>query len=60
MATSGVVLFSKEYLKMYQSLKSTNFKLDTTDIEYVFEYCPTANFENYKNWSKLFNKIISI
>ena len=52
--------YSTEYLKMYQSLKSTNFKLDTTDIEYVFEYCPTANFENYKNWSKLFNKIISI
>jgi hypothetical protein len=50
--------YSSEYRKMYQSLRSNNFELDTT--MYQFEYCPTANFENYKNWNKLLNKIISI
>jgi hypothetical protein len=35
-----------------------NNLLENTD--YMFEYCPTANFENYKNWNKLFKKIVSI
>ena len=29
-------------------------------IDYMFEYCPTSNYENYENWKKLFKKILSI
>ena len=51
--------YSDEYLKMYQAIRRENFEIPIID-EYQFEYCPTANYENYKNWSKLFKKIISI
>lgn len=51
--------YSDEYLKMYQALRRENFELPIEE-KYMFEYCPTANYENYKNWSKLFKKIISI
>jgi len=53
--------FSDEYLKMYQALRRENFQMPIDDdVTYMFEYCPTANYENYKNWDKLFKKIISI
>jgi hypothetical protein len=53
--------FSDEYLKMYQALRRENFQMPIDDdVTYMFEYCPTANYENYKNWNKLFKKIISI
>jgi len=51
--------YSDEYLKMYQALRRENFQLPI-DENYMFEYCPTANYENYKKWSKLIKKIISI
>lgn len=51
--------FSDEYLKMYQALRRENFQMPI-DEKYMFEYCPTANYENYKNWNKLFKKIVSI
>jgi hypothetical protein len=50
---------SYEYLKMYEAICRENFQIPLND-EYLFEYCPTANYENYKNWNKLFKKIISI
>ena len=49
--------FSDEYLKMYQALRSNNFEMDVTNKEYVFEY---VGKNNYKQWNKLFKKIISI
>lgn len=52
--------YSDEYLKMYLALRSKSFKMDLNDEQYKFEYCPTANFENYKNWSILLKEIISI
>lgn len=52
--------YSHEYLKMYQSLRSNGFKLDIENPLYKFEFCPTANYENYKNWSVLLKEIISI
>jgi len=51
---------SKEYLKMYQALRVNNFELDLKDPKFDFEYCPVANFESYKSWKKILNKIISI
>lgn len=52
--------FSDEYLKMYKSLRSNSFQINLLEYQYQFEYCPVANYENYKSWGKLFNKIISI
>jgi hypothetical protein len=49
--------FSDEYLKMYQALRSNNFEIDVTNKEYMFEY---VGENNYKQWNKLFKKIISI
>jgi hypothetical protein len=48
---------SDEYLKMYQSLRSNNFEIDVTNKEYMFEY---VGENEYKQWNKLFKKIISI
>ena len=48
---------SNEYLKMYQALRRNNFEIDVTNKEYMFEY---IGKNNYKNWNKLFKKIISI
>jgi hypothetical protein len=45
---------------MYLALRSKSFKMDLNDEHYKFEYCPTATFENYKNWSVLLKEIISI
>ena len=49
--------FSEEYLKMYQALRSNNFEIDVTNKEYMFEY---IGENDYKQWNKLFKKIISI
>jgi hypothetical protein len=50
--------FSNEYLKMYQSLRSNNFEIDVTECEYMFEYI--GKEFGYKQWNKLFKKIIAI
>jgi len=52
--------YSEEYRIMYRQLSKCRFQIDVNDIDYMFEFCPTANFENYKNWNKLFKKIVSI
>ena len=52
--------YSDEYFKMYQSLRNSNFQINLLSEEYEFENCPVANFDSYKGWKKLFNKIISI
>ena len=48
---------SAEYLKMYQALRSNNFEVDVTDERYMFEYIANGK---YKQWDRLFKKIISI
>jgi hypothetical protein len=50
--------FSNEYLKMYQSLRSNNFEIDVTESKYMFEYI--GNEFGYKQWNKLFKKIVAI
>ena len=52
--------YSEEYRIMYRQLSKCRFQIDVKNTDYMFEYCPTANFENYKNWNKLFKKIVSI
>jgi hypothetical protein len=48
---------SDEYLKMYQTLRSNNFEIDVTNEKCMFEYIGN---NDYKQWNKLFKKIISI
>jgi hypothetical protein len=50
--------YSEEYRIMYRQLAKCRFKIDIGYFD--MEYCPTPNYENYKNWNKLFNKIISL
>jgi hypothetical protein len=50
--------FSNEYLKMYQSLRTNNFEIDVTESKYMFEYI--GNEFGYKQWNKLFKKIVAI
>lgn len=52
--------YSEEYRIMYRQLAKCRFKIDVDDTNYMFEYCPTSNYENYENWKKLFKQIISI
>jgi hypothetical protein len=52
--------YSEEYRIMYRQLSKCRFQIDVKNTDYMFEYCPTSNFENYKNWNKLFKKIVSI
>ena len=50
--------YSEEYRIMYRQLSKCRFKIDIGDFD--MEYCPTPTYENYKNWNKLLNKIISL
>jgi hypothetical protein len=53
--------FSNEYFQMYKELKKTNFKIDLINPDYMFELGLTyPEYNNYRNWNKLINKIISI
>jgi hypothetical protein len=52
--------YSEEYRVMYRQLAKRRFKFDINEEEYMFEYCPSHNYENYKNWNRLIKKIVSI
>jgi hypothetical protein len=53
--------FSNEYFQMYKELKKTNFKIDLINVDYMFELgLIKPEFNKYRNWNKLINKIISI
>jgi hypothetical protein len=53
--------YSKEYLKMFESLRKTKFKIDLDNPTFMFESSDGyAEFERYKQWNKLIKKIISI
>jgi hypothetical protein len=53
--------YSNEYGQMYRELKKTNFKIDLNKPEFMFELgLVKPEFNRYKNWNKLINKIISI
>ena len=49
--------YSKEYLKMYQALRSNNFEIDITNPEFLIENIGDGNFSK---WKELFQKIITI
>lgn len=49
--------FSDEYRKMYKELAKSRFKIDITNSDFMIENIVIGK---YKNWNKLFKKIISI
>jgi hypothetical protein len=53
--------YSDEYSKMFLELFKSKFKIDITKKEFMFELGLTQpEFNGYKNWNKLINKIMSI
>lgn len=53
--------FSKEYEDMFRALIQTKFKIDLMKSEYMMELGLTQpEYNRYRNWNKLINKIKSI
>ena len=53
--------YSDEYEQMFKSLFKTKFKIDIDNSEHMFEFGLTKpEYNQYKNWKKLFNKIVTI
>jgi hypothetical protein len=52
--------FSDEYRMMYNELKKTKFKLNVIDGKYMFEFVNRPDYNMYKRWNKLINKIVAI
>ena len=52
--------YSDEYRKMYQALRRNNFQIDVTNPEFMIENSEWSSYKSYKQWNKLFKKIISI
>ena len=52
--------YSKEYLKMYEELKKTDFLIDTKNRDYMFLKSNKPVFSGYRHWDKLLRRIISV
>lgn len=53
--------YSNEYFKMFTEIKKTKFKISLTEPEHMFELgLIYPEFNRYKQWNKLINKIIAI
>ena len=51
--------YSNEYGIMYKNLRKSQFKIDINNPDFQFEN-NVMKFDDYKNWNKLINKIVSI
>jgi len=52
--------YSEEYRKMYRALAKTRFKIDIEESKFMIEKSEWSSYKSYKQWNKLFKKIISI
>jgi hypothetical protein len=53
--------YSEEYMKMYEELKKSNFKINLHKNEYMIEDSEgVEKYNEYKKWKKLIKKIASI
>jgi hypothetical protein len=53
--------YSEEYMKMYEELKKSNFKISLHKNEYMIEDSEgVEKYNEYKKWKKLIKKIVSI
>jgi hypothetical protein len=52
--------YSEEYMKMYEELKKSNFKINLKKNEYMIEDSEgVEKYNEYKKWKKLIKKIVS-
>ena len=54
---------SKEYEKMYNAIKTSDWKIDITNSEYLVEELKEfsyISYNDYTHWNKLKNKIVTI
>ena len=53
--------FSTEYEKMFKALMKSRYKIDLLNPDYMFELgLIYPEYNRYKNWKNLFNKIVTI
>ena len=55
--------YSKEYEKMYNAIKTSDWKIDITNSEYLVEELKEFSYiryNDYTHWNKLKNKIVTI
>lgn len=52
--------YSKEYLKLYDELRKTNFIVNLKNKDYLFLKSSKPLYSSYKHWNKLIRKIVSI
>jgi len=55
--------YSEEYLKMYNAIKDSGWKIDINNPEYLVEELKEfsyINYNEYTNWNKLRDKIVKI
>jgi len=52
--------YSEEYRKMYRALAKTKFQIDINEAEFMIENSEWISYKSYKQWNKLFKKILSI
>lgn len=52
--------YSKEYFKLYEQLRRTDFTVNVRDKEFLFTKCEKDNYDQYRHWDKLIRKIVSI
>ena len=52
--------YSEEYRKMYRALAKTKFQIDINESEFMIENSEWISYKSYKQWNKLFKKILSI
>lgn len=52
--------YSKEYKKMYEELKKTDFRINIKNREFMFLKSPKPIYSGYRHWDKLIRKIVSI
>jgi len=58
--TKANVSFAQEYQLMYDEIEKSDFKIDLTKPEFMFQRLDIPNYHKLENWEKLRKKIVSI
>ncbi len=58
--TKANVSFAQEYQLMYDEIEKSDFKIDLTKEEFMFQRIGNGNYHQLENWDKLRKKIVSI
>ena len=58
--TKANVSFAQEYQLMYDEIEKSDFKIDLTKPEFMFQRLDIPNYHKLENWEELRKKIVSI